>query len=327
MAKAAYTVKLDAFEGPLDLLLHLVRTNEVDIYNLPVATITDQYLGYLELFEELNLNVAGEYLVMAASLMYMKSRLLLPVDEEAEEDDEDPVGDLVRQLAEYQRYSEAAEALRDRVLLERDVFRRDPTAPDPRELEPQEQGMSKVDLADLFEALRRVLARAAARRPHTVATEEYSVADAVTSMVERLRRGGRIRFEQLFDEDAPRGWIIATFVGLLELVKLGALNAVQEVLEDGLGPIQVVLVEEGLEATMDSLGAMYGAGAAGSGPAAQRELFAANEAEVRKIEADREVELSEAAGVDDPANVDELAVLPDGSAGDEDTDESGGSST
>jgi segregation and condensation protein A len=256
---AAYTVKLDAFEGPLDLLLHLVRTNEVDIYNLPVATITDQYLAYLDMFEELNLNVAGEYLVMAASLMYMKSRLLLPVDEDEEAEEEDPVGDLVRQLAEYQRYREAAEALRDRVLLDRDVFRRAPTRPDPRELEVEEVGYKKVDMGDLFEALRRVLAGAAARRPHVVETEQYSVADAVHSMVDRLRSRGRVRFEDIFEAGAPRGFIVATFVGMLELIKIGAIDAEQA--EAG-GAILLRLVEEKLDDTINVLDEMYGAGAA-----------------------------------------------------------------
>jgi segregation and condensation protein A len=302
VAKPGYTVRLEAFEGPLDLLLHLVRTNEVDIYNLPIATITDQYLAYLDLFQELNLNVAGEYLVMAASLIYVKSRLLLPVDEEDEDDEEDPVGDLVRQLAEYQRYREAAEALRDRVLLDRDVFRRDPTAPDPRELEPQEQAMGKVQLGDLFEALRRVLARAAARKPHTVRTEEYTVADAVRSMVDRLRSRGRISFEDLFDVEAPRGFIIATFVGLLELVKLGAVDALQE---ESLGPISIVLVEEGLDETLSSLGAMYGAGAAGQG-AAQRELFhSAVEADV-----DVDVDVAEQSQIAPPEAVATEAAAP-----------------
>ncbi|MFT4570448.1 MAG: segregation and condensation protein A [Hyphomicrobiaceae bacterium] len=260
-AAAGYTVKLDAFEGPLDLLLHLVRTNEVDIYHLPVATITDQYLAYLDIFEELNLNVAGEYLVMAASLMYMKSRLLLPADEDAEEDEEDSVGDLVRQLADYQRYREAAEALRDRVLLDRDVFRRTPTKPDPREVETDDAGYTRVEMGDLFEALRRVLARAAARRPHTVEGEEYSVADAVRTMVDRLRTRGRVRFEEVFEPDAPRGFVIATFVGMLELMKMGAIEAEQE---GAVGPILLRLVSDKVEETIAALDEMYGA-ASGAG--------------------------------------------------------------
>ncbi len=242
MAGQAYTVKLEAFEGPLDLLLHLVRTHELDIYNLPIATITDQYLAYLEMFEELNLDVAGEYLVMAASLMYMKSRLLLPVDEEAEEPEEDPVQDLVRQLADYQRYSEAAENLRDRAILNRDVFRRDPSP--VKVTETERPPVHAAELADLFEGLRRVLEAAAARQPHTLEGEEFSVADCVKATISKLKAGGRTKFEDLFIDHRERGRIIATFIGLLELMKMGVIEAEQE----GVGePIWILLVGEDVD--------------------------------------------------------------------------------
>ncbi|HYC54974.1 MAG TPA: segregation/condensation protein A [Candidatus Binatia bacterium] len=254
MSTPTYTVRLNAFEGPLDLLLHLVRSNELDIYNLPIAEITDQYLAYLGMFEELNLDVAGEYLVMAASLMYMKSRLLLPRDEEDEEEEDEEVADLVRQLAEYQRYREVAEALRDRLLLDRDVFRRPPTAPEPS---PQDEPapLRRLELADLFEALRRVLAKAAARRPHTISAEQYSVSDAVRTMVASLRERGRLEFHELFAAEAPRGLIIATFLGVLELTKLGVLIAEQE---GRFGPIFVTLVGDDIDETIADLTEMYG---------------------------------------------------------------------
>lgn len=252
MATPAYTVRLTAFEGPLDLLLHLVRTNELDIYNLPIAAITDQYLAYLGMFEELNLDVAGEYLVMAASLMYMKSRLLLPRDEEDEEEEDAEVTDLVRQLAEYQRYREAAEELRDRALLDRDVFRRTPTAPEGG---GEQAPLRRLELGELFEALRRVLARAAARRPHLVEGEQYSVSDAVRSMIAALRRGGRLEFHELFGEDAPRGLVIAIFLGLLEMAKLGVVVAEQE---GRLGPIYVRLARDDVDEAVADLTEMYG---------------------------------------------------------------------
>ncbi len=253
-----YRVKLEAFEGPLDLLLHLVRKNEVDIYDLPIATITDQYLAYVSMFEELNLNVAGEYLLMAASLMYMKSRLLLPADEDAEEDEENPVEDLVRQLAEYQRYREAAEALRDRALLDRDVFRREPSPP-PHDDDEEGVEFRKVELADLFDALRGVLEGAKARRPHTVARDEYSVADAVRAMVDRLCAVERLEFFELFEEGTDRGLVIATFVGLLELIKWGIIEAEQRVGEPA---IYLRMIEHDIDASIVSLTEMYGAGAA-----------------------------------------------------------------
>jgi segregation and condensation protein A len=253
-SSAEYTVKLESFEGPLDLLLHLVKTNEVDIYHLPIATVTDQYLEYLGMFEELNLDVAGEYLVMAATLMYLKSRLLLPADDEEDEEGiEDPAADLVRQLAEYQRYREVAEELRDRALLGRDVFRRDPTQPDP---DPNEEDEVKVvDMGALLEALRLVLSRAVQRKPHTLADEEYHVADAVKVMVERLRSGGRVEFDRLFGETPARGFVIATFVGLLELIKLRVVDVEQD---ENRGPIFVSLSEGDAEQAMAMLAVTYG---------------------------------------------------------------------
>jgi segregation and condensation protein A len=282
----AYTVRLSAFEGPLDLLLHLVRSNELDIYHLPIAEITDQYVAYINMFEELNLDIAGEYLLMAASLMYMKSRLLLPRDEDEEDEQDEEVADLVRQLAEYQRYREAADALRDRLLLDRDVFRRQPTAP---EGEPEDVPLRRLDQADLFEALRRVLAKAAARRPHTVSREEFSVADAVRSMFHRLKAGGRIEFQELFDVEAPRGLIIATFLGLLEMVKNGVIAAEQE---GRFGPIWVRLVDQDVDETIANLADMYGPGSAagGEGAADEEDAEATEQAEL--------VELSDASGED-----------------------------
>ncbi len=267
MAARGYTVRLEAFEGPLDLLLHLVKTNEVDIYHLPIAKITDQYLEYLDMFEELNLDVAGEYLVVAATLMYLKSRLLLPTDDEEEDGgSEDPAVDLVRQLAEYQRYREAAEALRERLVLGRDVFRRDPSSPQGGE--DEEQALRPVDLPTLFEALRRVLTQAVARAPHQLAGEEYRVADAVRSMISALKDEGRRRFEDLFALGAPRGWIIASFVGLLELVRLGVVAAEQE----GTGEaIFLRLIDPKADETIAELIESYGHGDHQDGDPASRE--------------------------------------------------------
>jgi segregation and condensation protein A len=252
----AYTVRLGAFEGPLDLLLHLVRSNELDIYHLPIAQITDQYVAYINMFEELNLDVAGEYLLMAASLMYMKSRLLLPRDDDEAEEEDEEVADLVRQLAEYQRYREAADVLRDRLLLDRDVFRRQPTQPDG---EAEETPLRQLDMAALFEALRRVLAKAAARRPHTISREEYSVADCVRSMFHTLRERGRLEFQELFAEDSSRGLIIATFLGLLEMVKNQVIIAEQE---GRFGPIWLRLVDQDVDDAIADLAEMYGPGSA-----------------------------------------------------------------
>ena len=264
MTSVDYRVKLDAFEGPLDLLLHLVKTNEVDIYHLPIATITDQYLGYIDMFQELNLDVAGEYLVMAATLMYLKSRLLLPADEELDEEDaEDPAVDLVRQLAEYQRYREAAEELRDRALLGRDVFSRDPFPPDAAERDDPE--VKQLDLPVLFEALRRVLSTAAARHPHEVESEQFSVGDAVRQMVDKMRMKERSSFTELFQPGSPRGLIIATFIGLLELMRMHVIHAEQD---ETHGEIYLRLIDAEVDDTKLALVETYGQDAWSERPAA-----------------------------------------------------------
>jgi len=253
MVHGPYKVRLDAFEGPLDLLLHLVKTNELDLYNLPIAVITDQYLQYVEMFEELNLDLAGEYLVMAATLMYLKSRLLLPLEaDEDGEDEDDPAADLVRQLAEYQRYREAAEELRDRAVLGRDVFRRPPSPPEAAPTD--DAGYHRVDLADLFEGLRRVLRAAAVRKPHVLSGEEVNVGDAVRVMVARLRSADRIEFRTLFDPSSTRAVIIATFIGLLEMIKMGVIEAEQQ----ERGPIMLRLVEHDSEEAIQRLSETYG---------------------------------------------------------------------
>ena len=155
----SYRVKLDIFEGPLDLLLHLVKKNEVEVSDIPVATITDQYLAYLDLLHQLDLDVAGEYLVMAATLLHLKSRLLLPGEDTTEEEEgEDPRAELVRQLLEYQRFKEVADLLNRQDLLDRDVFAR---APLLDESDNEADIVYDVSLGDLLDALQEVLKHAA----------------------------------------------------------------------------------------------------------------------------------------------------------------------
>lgn len=225
-----YRVKLEVFEGPLDLLLHLIKKEEVDVYDIPVARITDEYLQYLNLFETMNLDLAGEYLVMAATLTHIKSRMLLPPSEEdADEPDEDPRADLVHQLIEYQRFREAAVALGERPVLERDVFRREPTAPE------NDQGdgirLRDVTVADLLEAFREVMERALRESFHEVIHEDISVDECVQVIVQRLEVDGPLRFRDLFGGAPSRRRLVATFLALLELVKRQAVRARQE--EDG----------------------------------------------------------------------------------------------
>jgi len=223
----SYHVRLEVFDGPLDLLLHLIKKNEVDVYDIPVARVTDQYLQYLELMEEMNLDVAGEYLVMAATLTHIKSRMLLPPAEvDAEEPDEDPRADLVQQLLEYQRYRDVALALGERPLLMRDVFRREPAA----EARGEGEGVQlrDVSLADLLDAFREVLERSLRESFHEIISEEVSVAECVELIVRRLALDGPLRFRDLFVGAPTRRRLVATFLALLELVKTQAVRARQE---------------------------------------------------------------------------------------------------
>jgi segregation and condensation protein A len=231
-----YRVKLDIFEGPLDLLLHLVKKNEVDPSNIPIAAITDQYLAYLELFQQLDLDVAGEYLVMAATLLHLKSRTLLPGEETPEEDEgADPRAELVRQLLEYQRFKEAAELLNRREVLERDVFVRDPTRDDA---EVEQDLIYDVSLGDLLDALQEVLKRAAPEVVHEVVLEQISLRERICFILDALRERQTVQFTDLFPLGATRLQILTTFLGLLELVRTRMIHVGQEV---QFGPITLSL--------------------------------------------------------------------------------------
>lgn len=217
----AYNIKLDIFEGPLDLLLHLIKKNEVDIYDIPIAVITEQYLEYIDIMKEMNLDFAGEFLVMAATLVHIKSKMLLPVDEEAPEEEEegfDPREELVKRLLEYRRYKEAARELGERNLLGRDVFSRG-AAVDFDGLE-EGAGLMSVSVFDLMEALKGILARAPKGRAIELTVERFKIADKINFIMERLNEAKSATFTSLFEDDATRGEIVVTFLAILELCKL-----------------------------------------------------------------------------------------------------------
>ncbi|HEX7410316.1 MAG TPA: segregation/condensation protein A [Candidatus Binatia bacterium] len=227
--RGLYRVSLPVFEGPLDLLLHLIKKSEVEIVDIPIATITEQYLAYLEVMRGLSLDVAGEFLVMAATLTLIKSRMLLPPSEEEEEEEEaDPRADLVRQLLEYQRYREAALALSERPLLQRDVFAREPVMDAQETGEPGELPLLKVTVWELLDAFRSVLKRLRPEAVHEIVTERISLRDRVRTMLQALSVARSLDFDSLFDEDASRFDVIITFLALLELMKMGAARATQE---------------------------------------------------------------------------------------------------
>jgi segregation and condensation protein A len=231
-----YRVKLDIFEGPLDLLLHLVKKNEVDPSDIPIATITDQYMAYLELFQQLDLDIAGEYLVMAATLLHLKSRTLLPGEDTLEDEEgEDPRAELVRQLLEYQRFKEAAEMLNRRDLLDRDIFARDPAHDDN---EAEQDLVYDVALGDLLDALQDVLKRAAPEVVHEVVLEQISLRERVCFILDTLRERKDARFTDLFPLGSTRLQILTTFLALLELVRMRMIQVAQEA---QFGPITLSL--------------------------------------------------------------------------------------
>lgn len=229
-------VQLEIFEGPLDLLLHLIKKNEVSITDIPIATITEQFLATLELMQSLSLDVAGEYLVMAATLMHIKSRMLLPAgaDEEDDEEGQDPRADLVRQLLEYQRFKEAAEGLEKREVLKRDVFVRSPEPPE----EVETVGFEELSLFDLISALGKVLERFPEESVHEVTLERVSVRDKMNALLDHLHRAGKVVFQSLFEGAASRMEVVVTFLAMLELVKIRAVRVLQE---ERVGPILIEL--------------------------------------------------------------------------------------
>jgi segregation and condensation protein A len=242
----AYAVKLSIFEGPLDLLLHLIRLNEVDVIDIPIALIAEQYIEYLDLMRELNLDVAGEYLLMAATLAWIKSRMLLPPAPGEEEDEgADPRAELIARLLEYQRFKEAAEELGDRQILGRDIFEALGASPEGT---PEAEREIEVGLIELLDAFRKVLrVTESAELRHEVATEIITVRERMVAVMDALRTRDVIEFEQLFqidEEISPtRTLIVVTFLAILELVRLSALRVFQGIGENGgpEGPIHLRL--------------------------------------------------------------------------------------
>ena len=225
----AYHVSLDNFEGPLDLLLFLVRKNELDIQNIPIVSITSQYMEYIDMMQALNLDIAGDFLVMASTLMYLKSRALLPKsdDDEDQLEQDAALEELKRQLLEYQQYKDAAERLREQNILEKDVFARslfaEPAAVD------DEAALSEVSMFDLIRAFKVMLERTDADvDEYDVSREEISVKDKIAEVLQRLEGcTAGLDFMTLFSDTPTRMQVIATFLALLELMKMQAVKIYQ----------------------------------------------------------------------------------------------------
>ena len=233
-----YPIKLDNFEGPLDLLLHLIRKQEVDIYDIPIVLITAQYLHYLDMMEELDLDVAGEFLVMAATLIHIKARTLVPrIELETEDagDTEDPRDALVRRLIEHQKYKAAAELLHERETVRSAQWGRPPERITDIAGEPFEREL-EVDLFGLLQAFQAVLQRARERPGVPLPSEVVSIETRTRQLLARLSETEACGFEDLFEAAHSRGDLITTFLALLEMIRLRLIHVFQS---GELGPIRV----------------------------------------------------------------------------------------
>jgi segregation and condensation protein A len=232
----AYPVRLANFEGSLDLLLHLIKTHEVDIYDIPISLITQQYLDYIDLMQEMNLDVAGEFLIMAATLIHIKSRMLLPRPDPAQEDpEEDPREALMRRLLEHQRFKAAAELLHERETLRSAQWTRADgpiaeiagEAPEPEIV---------VDLFSLISAFRAVVERSKQRPQLYLPGEQIAIEDRIEQLLGRLSETQACGFEDLFADVQTRTGLVVTFLALLEMIRLKLVRVFQS---GTIGPIRV----------------------------------------------------------------------------------------
>jgi segregation and condensation protein A len=234
-----YRVALPMFEGPLDLLLHLVKKHELDILNIPIAFITERYVAYIKLLDELNIDVASEYLLMAATLVHIKSRMLLPnapsdeTDETLDEADVDPRAELVRRLLEYQKYKLAAEQLGGRNLLGRDVFPRGSS----EEVASGQPGLEAVSMFKLLDAFQQVLERTQKTQEHQIDFERFSITEKISELVDRLNVEKKLVFHEIFTPDSSRAELIITFLAILEMTRLRLTRLSQD------GPLAPIYIE------------------------------------------------------------------------------------
>jgi segregation and condensation protein A len=256
----AYRVSLENFEGPLDLLLHLIQQHELDIMDIPIRFVTEKYVEYIMLMQELNIDIASEYLVMAATLTHIKSKMMLPPEpgsEDAEElePEDDPRLELVRRLLEYQKYKRAAEQLADRSIFGRDVFGRGLSAPEVEGQAP----LAPLSLFKLLDAFQGVLSRAKTVLDHEIQLDRLSISDRINQLADLLRASPRLNFEDLFQGQRTRPELIVTFLAVLEMTRLRMTRLYQD---DALGPIRVELAvrEEDVEDLADAATKSIGVG-------------------------------------------------------------------
>jgi len=235
MPSQPYEIKLDnVFEGLMDLLVHLIKKHEVDIYDIPIALITDQFLAYLEWMKSLNIEVASDFLVMAATLAHIKSRMLLPKrpGDIAEDDEYDPRMEIAGQLLEYLQMKTAAEELTERSILDNDVFTR---CPDKKTylIDPEEE-VVKTDLFDLISTFHKLLDKISDKDGIRIIAERVSVKDRMTEIINLIEDKGTLTFIELLSEKPQRIDIVVTFLAILEIVKLKLVRIVQNGSKSGL---------------------------------------------------------------------------------------------
>ena len=225
-ARPGVTFKLPRFEGPLDLLLHLIKRDEVDIHDIPIAHITKQYLQYIELMRMLDLEVAGEFLVMAATLMRIKAKVLLPLPSTTEEEEEgDPREELVQRLLEYRLYKEAAVGLQEGESVRRSLHERGAV---PTEDDAGPLPLAPATLFDLLEALQRVMGRKRDEPVYAVETEGFDIEEKMSLLARTVAEEGQVRFSDIMRRARARMEIIVSFMALLELIKIGTVTCVQD---------------------------------------------------------------------------------------------------
>ena len=231
-----YQVRIENFEGPLDLLLHLIKKSEINIYDIPIHLIAQQYLTYIEAMEDLNLTVAGEFLVMAATLLQIKSKMLLPADEMAvdEEDGPDPREELVRRLLEYKQFKDAARQLDEHERLWREIYSRGQSP--AVKLESDEKLLDNVGLFDLVDVLQGILDRNPGKTLMEILPDNLTVRDRMNAILELLEGQESVNFVELFEPSCHRLVIIVTFLALLELMRLRTVRVFQT---EHFGPILV----------------------------------------------------------------------------------------
>jgi segregation and condensation protein A len=231
-----YPVRLGTFEGPLDLLLHLIKQNEVNIYDIPIALVAKQYIDYIDLMQEMNLDVAGEFLVMAATLIHIKSRMLLPRPDPTQEDpDEDPREALVRRLLEHQKFKAAAELLHERETLRSAQWTR-PDGPITEIAGEAPEPEIEVDLFSLISAFRAVVERSKQRPKVYLPGEQVSIEDRIEQLMSKLSETEACGFEDLFADVESRSGLIVTFLALLEMIRLKLVRVFQS---GAMSPIRV----------------------------------------------------------------------------------------